>query len=359
MSSSQNRQRDARCAGLALARIGDLGLTPSPNAYVVFFTYFEGASTELNRQLDHIFLNNLPISDKTVTELYNQFCLKSDETFILSQLAGSVADELGKLLGIIGDAGRNTSEYKTTLESASDRLSANVGSTDVRDIISRVLVETQSVVAHSQMLERKLIDSASTINSLSEELTSVRREAITDPLTGLANRAEFQRVMTAAMQAADCSLSQLCLLVVDIDHFKRVNDTYGHIVGDKILKLTATTLQNNIKGKDLAARFGGEEFVVVLCDAGIEQGKRIAEVLRKAVSEQAIVRKSTGERKGNVTVSIGVAEFAFGDTSETLIERADRALYLAKNSGRNQVKTEDDLEDAAGSPDDLLAPAAG
>jgi diguanylate cyclase len=123
----------------------------------------------------------------------------------------------------------------------------------------------------------------------------------------------------------------------DIDHFKRFNDTYGHVVGDQALRLIAAAMSRAVRDQDTPARYGGEEFAVVLPNTSLDQAVAAAENLRRAIMEKKVVKRSTGEDLGRITVSIGVAQFQFTDSAQSFIERADGHLYAAKRTGRNRV----------------------
>ena len=134
----------------------------------------------------------------------------------------------------------------------------------------------------------------------------------------------------------------MTLLLCDIDHFKKFNDTWGHQTGDQVLRLVASCLAENVKGRDTAARYGGEEFGVLLRGTGLEAAAKVAEQIRQTVETKKLVKKSTGDILGNITISIGVAQFAPGDTIEAVVRRADACLYGAKQNGRNLVICEND-----------------
>ena len=133
-------------------------------------------------------------------------------------------------------------------------------------------------------------------------------------------------------------------MMTDIDHFKNFNDTYGHLTGDQVLRLVAMSVKQNVKGQDIAARYGGEEFAVVLPNTVLRSAITVADHIRRAVMTKELMKRSTGEHLGRVTISIGVATLHKGDTAQTLIERADACLYAAKRNGRNRVICETDPE---------------
>ncbi|KKC38870.1 response regulator PleD [Devosia epidermidihirudinis] len=160
--------------------------------------------------------------------------------------------------------------------------------------------------------------------------------AVTDDMTGLYNRRYFERHLTVMLGKAQSQDRDMALMILDIDHFKAVNDTYGHDVGDAVLKEFSARMKRNIRGVDLACRFGGEEFVVMMPDTDVQQADVVAERVRQAISERGF-DVGVG-RPLSVTVSVGVALYEGGtDTPESLIKRADVALYRAKHEGRNRV----------------------
>jgi two-component system cell cycle response regulator len=161
--------------------------------------------------------------------------------------------------------------------------------------------------------------------------------AITDQLTGLHNRRYMSRHLDNLLNNAKRNERPLAFVIMDIDHFKQVNDTYGHDMGDEVLKEFAGRIGANVRGIDLACRYGGEEFVVVMPDTDVNFAYTIAERLRQTV-EANPVKISRAPGTLNVTVSIGIAKMEGpDDTAEALLHRADQALYRAKRSGRNRV----------------------
>jgi diguanylate cyclase len=207
-------------------------------------------------------------------------------------------------------------------------------------MIKGILTETKAMEAHNQRLRAEVEASSSEIKQLKDSLADARRDAMTDPLTGLANRKAFDRKLREESQQARASRDPVSLVMCDIDHFKRVNDTHGHQVGDQVLKLVAQTLRQCVKCQDIAARYGGEEFAVILPQTNVLGAAAVAEFVRRTVESKKIVRKGSGDTLGSVTMSFGVASLTAGESAESLIERADRALYAAKQNGRNRVSTD-------------------
>lgn len=173
----------------------------------------------------------------------------------------------------------------------------------------------------------------------------LERLAYTDGLTGLLNRRSFTELGTVEIRRAKRHQRPLALLMIDIDHFKKVNDTYGHHCGDDVIRALAGCCRSHLRKSDLIGRIGGEEFVAFLPETELRGAAGLAERLRKAIAESIV---ETDGNKIRYTISVGVAVLSAADDGlETLLERSDVALYRAKNCGRNCVRTENDLDPAS------------
>ncbi len=166
----------------------------------------------------------------------------------------------------------------------------------------------------------------------------------TDVLTGLANRLEMLNQLEVEQKRSERHQKTFSLILGDIDHFKLVNDTYGHLAGDRVLRQIAAQLRDNLRTEDVCARWGGEEFMILLPETSLEQAVVVAEKLAAAVREKAITWEQQSIR---LTMSFGVGEFAAGKSIDAFIQRVDNALYAAKNAGRNRVEVAELQEQAA------------
>jgi diguanylate cyclase len=202
-------------------------------------------------------------------------------------------------------------------------------------IVAGLIGDTQQMQRVAAEFTERFESNAKEVATLQARLKEAESDAFADPLTGLSNRRGFDR-HTQSCGETPGSLAGSALLFVDIDHFKAVNDKFGHVLGDKVLRAVASVIRASIKGRDIAARFGGEEFVVLLPDTTLEGARALAEQIRAALGKGR-VRDAQGTSIGQVTVSIGIARAKSADTIESLLERADAALYAAKRAGRNQI----------------------
>ena len=175
------------------------------------------------------------------------------------------------------------------------------------------------------------------VEQLEDCLKLAREESSRDQITGLANRRHFYQLLDETILKASESEEPTSLLVADIDHFKAFNDTYGHIAGDSALRYVASCIKSGIKNQDTAARIGGEQFAVILPHTGLDHAVGLAERIRHLIHSRTLVKKTTKENMGNISVSIGVTELLAEDTALSLLDRADMCMYAAKKAGRNQV----------------------
>ncbi|MHB8811972.1 MAG: GGDEF domain-containing protein [Steroidobacteraceae bacterium] len=205
----------------------------------------------------------------------------------------------------------------------------------MHEVIAQLLNETLAMQISTRALSQQLEARANEVAILTEQLERVQTEALLDPLCGLKNRRGLER---SAQSILDAGLSGTALLIADVDHFKRVNDTYGHVFGDKVLRAIAGTMQANIKGRDIAARIGGDEFAALLPQTTLQGALALGEYIRAAVADGRIHRGDGKDIVGSFTLSIGVAVRNPGEPFEDLMERADAALYAAKRDGRNCIR---------------------
>ena len=255
---------------------------------------------------------------------------------------------------LIGETRSNASGYGAHLSGATSELGGLAGNEQALRVISRLVSETQNLLSKTAGIEKRLVAASDRVNELSAELETARREAATDQLTGLANRREFdERLAQGIAQASDNGQS-VALVLFDLDHFKKFNDTKGHLVGDQVLRHVGRQTARAVRDGDTAARYGGEEFALILPGASLESARTIAERLRVTFDLNPLIRRDTREEIGHVTISAGVAVLRHGESGESFIERADRALYTAKKKGRNRVVTEVLL----GAPEPAAAKAA-
>lgn len=348
--SEQEFRRALGYANSAIDLLKRATIPPYPQFYELLYTYATGINPALNARINAIFRDGHANAD-IAERLYNEFLKAQDADARISSVSERMSHRIVAIHDAIDTAMTTANAYSATLQVAGGDLGADqLDGVRLRELANTLLAETRRMQDANNLLEMNLAASRDDIEALQRDLDDVRREALLDPLTKVYNRKAFDDGLLRAIGRAQESGDHLCLMLIDIDHFKRFNDTWGHQTGDQVLRLVAMTLKSNIKGKDIAARYGGEEFAAVLPDTDLEGAMILADNIRKAIQAKELLKRSTNEKLGRVTASFGVALYRPEDTPSSLIERADRCLYAAKHRGRNLVVGENDLKD-----DDIVA----
>ena len=339
----EDHRSTARCATAAVDFMDRHAITPNPRNYALWYAYESGANPELCRAIEGLRQKGEQLDDETSERLYEQFLSLSQPLFTIEQTGDEMSELLHQTRADLEDAGLDTEAFGHTLSELSDDLADAEEIGDLKLLINSIVVETQRMETRNRDLEARLGQTSENIGSLNQRLEAATRESLTDGLTDLGNRKAFDDGLKAETALAESDGTPLCLIMMDIDHFKTFNDDHGHLLGDQVLKLVAKTLVANLKGRDCAARYGGEEFAVILPKTALLQGIEVAEMLRVRMSESKLTRRVSGEEIGRITLSLGVAAYRPGEHRSDLLDRADAALYAAKNGGRNRVASELDL----------------
>jgi diguanylate cyclase len=221
-----------------------------------------------------------------------------------------------------------------------DRLTKVDSIQDIREVVGEIVERTKTLGHFGKSFSNKLKEATHALETLKKDFEQVKTEATIDPLTGVANRKLFNNTLSSLTEEAVKDNFPLSLLLIDIDHFKRFNDEHGHLIGDEVLKFVAKKIRDLVKGGDLVARFGGEEFTVILPETALEGARIVGENIRKFFAKSSLKTKTTSLVLGNITVSIGISTFRPGDSPEAMIRRSDQALYAAKKAGRNRIADE-------------------
>lgn len=348
MKSAQGSEQTNEFAKFALLMMEEENIDPTPQNYAVWYSYASKANPKLERILD-THLDKKTLTGELCADIFAKFLAPVDKTAQVGALADKLEAEMGTAISLIDRAGQDAARYGEALESAGDEIENTKSDHDLSRVVGRLLSETRSAVDQTRAVEGQLSQAAAEIQQLRKELETAQTEANVDALTGLANRKNFDSMLARGTEEAKKDNHPLSLLVLDVDHFKKFNDTYGHQVGDQVLKLLGAVLKNNVKGQDTAARYGGEEFAVILPNTSLDNALKVAETIRVQVAGKSVVQRNSGEKLGQITISIGVAQYLRGEPMEQVIHRADQALYCAKGTGRNRVVSERELKKATAS----------
>jgi diguanylate cyclase len=321
---------------LAVSLLAGHRIPPSPLNYRVGYDYVAGRDETLIQALNELVENPEQLSRKNLWALYRKFYVQDERA--LNMMRQEFRRIVLNAKGEFERSGGHLSHYATTLGRFAEILDPAMPAELMETEVQKVIDYTAAAEKAQRHLESHLNTLISEVELLRQELFQIKEESLTDCLTGIPNRKAFEAALAQIIYASREQKAKFCVLLADIDYFKQFNDTHGHLVGDKVLRFVASTLKRCLKGRDTAARYGGEEFAIILPETDLSGGAVVAEQIRAAVSGGQLVDKENETTYGKITVSIGVAEFYRSDLPNTLIQRADRGLYIAKERGRDRVE---------------------
>lgn len=336
MKFAENTGQAAEYLRQAIPLMVKHNIPPNPLNYALWYTYVSNRVPELNQELDKTLTTYGTCPNLVGEQMFRQHMIKDEVDSAENVQAGLIAlvNDLHEHASVTAEETKN---YSDTLQDSLEALQADDGQAlPLESIIQTLARKTQDISDSTQRFQARIDDAQSEIESLKAELEKTRQDARVDPLTGLFNRRVFETELGTLLYSGNAGA--VTLVMVDVDHFKKFNDTYGHLMGDKVLQYVGKLLRDFCPEPMLAVRYGGEEFAVIMPALTASKSAELANALREKIQAIRIKQKKSGEVISSITASFGVAESRQEDSINTLIERADKALYSAKEGGRNQVK---------------------
>lgn len=313
---------------------------PTALNFELWLHYVTAKDGDVAAEIDTVLQSGAPFTDQVGEQIAANHLPAAKLSGEILDAGKSLSEELDSVHRAIESARETSETYSQQLATATRSLEEQ--DTDaVRTMVENLSVATRKVREENQALESQLADTTNELGRLREHLEQVRRDAMTDALTALANRKAFDESLDRTCAQAEARGEPATLAVVDIDHFKIFNDTWGHQTGDQVIRYVASVLGRVATGARIAARYGGEEFAVIFPGEKKDVALAALEAAREEISSRILKRRSTNEDLGAITISTGIAEHRPGDAPATLLERADGALYAAKRSGRNRTSLAD------------------
>lgn len=331
-------------ASQVIEEMHTIKLPVSAKTYHVWFGHRVGWYPEMSIEIERARLREKGVTENFCNDLYAKYIATDKRSDALREAQSSARQLIESVVGDVQGSSGTASHYRIELNQLIEKLGEATDVKAVREVVKGLIDQTSKMATASDGLKKNLQQATSDIDRLREEMNQLEQENLTDPLTRLNNRKALERHFKICFDAFETSGDPFSVLMIDVDHFKSFNDTYGHDVGDAVLRSVSTTLSDTGHPAAIPHRYGGEEFCVLVSGCNLDEAVQIGEEIRKQIEGRQLMIARTGQKITAITVSVGVSLSTPSDTADTLIQRADNALYLAKDSGRNNVKCEKDLK---------------
>jgi diguanylate cyclase len=323
-------ERSAELLRMALPLMSRQLTALHPISYAVWYEYVAQTNPPLRAAVDAAMGEHGSLDEARTRSIFRRHVMEIDP-----DTAERVSDGFERVLSGMSEtasrAGSRTAQYGRSLERLREVLAP-----EAAPLAREVIDETQHMIGAIAQLQQELAESRREIEDLRVEVRRARHESLVDALTGLANRRAFDQQVAACLAGADAAAAETSLIVSDVDHFKRINDSYGHAFGDQVLQAIGKVLQAIAPPQALVARIGGEEFALLLPGLGAAAASQVAERARATIAGSR-VRRGAEPTPERVTVSLGVACSSPGESPQALLARADEAMYASKRGGRDRV----------------------
>ena len=313
---------------------------PKPRAYEVWYTYVTGEDPALSARLESELIKSDVVDLVTIEQLYQDHFLQKRLSNSMNRIGDELDAGLRETLGVIRDGLGSNQRFLASLGQAQDKIASASRNHDAKRVVMNLLELGREHATQTATVSGELTKARAQVLELQRELHRLRDTAYLDHLTQISNRRHMDEVLAREIDIAESTSQPLSFALADLDNFKALNDTHGHMIGDAVLKHFAGLLKHSIKGQDIPARYGGEEFAIIFPKTTLFGAARVSDAIRKAFHETEFVLSRDQSPIGRLSVSFGVTQFLPGEATSHLLRRADDLLYQAKRRGRNRVETD-------------------
>ncbi|MGR3715434.1 MAG: GGDEF domain-containing protein [Thermohalobaculum sp.] len=330
----------ARLAAKAMEHAHRHRSPPRPRAYEVWYTYVAGDDPVLRARVDSELIKTDVVDLDTIEQIYEEHFLHKRLSKGMTRIGDELDAGLRDTIAVVRDSLGSTQRFLASLKQAQSQISKVSRNHDAKRVVMELLDLGQTHAAQTEVVNAELTKARTQVLELQRELHRLRDSAYLDHLTQIPNRRHMDEVLEREITLANANGQPLSFALGDLDHFKGLNDNYGHAVGDAVLRHFAGLIKNNIKGQDTPARYGGEEFAIIFPKTSVFGAGHVTDKIRELLNGTDIILSRDRSSIGRVSVSFGVTQLLSSDSMAELIRRADGLLYRAKALGRNRVETD-------------------
>jgi len=343
MTKTLGRKQAAHLCHRAIDLIWQTGALPTPTNFELFYAHALGSNKALSEAVEQMLSEQGALTSLEADKLYETYLAPGSEGEDIQAIGGKLDGEIEQVMKIVQEAVNSTDAFDVSLDQVNSGLGDGSDPERVKRVVATLVQATKKMGQGNLDLKERLAESAKQVDQVKRELDAVRSESLTDALTGVANRKSFDMTLDKEIAKAKSKGLPMLLPMIDLDHFKQFNDSFGHQAGDAVLKMAAGLFKKEVRDCDHVARYGGEEFALISPVTKPEEAIEVAERIRHSLMKKEFIIRSTGESMGKITISTGIGILKSEDSAQALIKRADACLYAAKHEGRNCVLCETNL----------------
>ncbi len=322
----------------AVAKMRDHAIAPHPVNYTLWYSYMGGALPDLNQALEKLLASPRGYSDALAQGIFHQHITGRQAQTNQKALLG-ITEVAASLLQRLNGSLEDSAEFDQVLSENLQLLRDMDAGGELAAVVDLVAKSAEAMAVANRAFRQKTEAAKQEVDQLKVKLQATEKLATKDGLTQLYNRTAFDRQLAQLLSKDEVAVST-ALILLDLDHFKRFNDDYGHLIGDRVLQKAGEIIQLCVPDNTICARYGGEEFALLVTNTSLEGATGVAEEVRKHMERLRVRLKNTNDVLSNITGSFGVALYKVGEGAMGFIDRADKALYRAKDSGRNRVEVD-------------------
>nr|WP_070960330.1 GGDEF domain-containing protein [Hyphomonas sp. Mor2] len=328
-----------RCKA-AFQEIQKHGTPPDPTTYALWYAYVARTPPAVTVAVDKLLASGRALDRYELAEIHREFLADNSADAAQEAIGKEFEESIQDVSELIKSGMSQNAEFCSTLHGIETSTQKQDANGDFKAMLSQLVSESLKMAEASSRLSQGLLQTQERVKKLNDELEQARKQSMLDPLTAVCNRRAFEDRMNWQIEDARENGSTFCLVLADLDEFKRVNDTYGHQTGDEVLKKFASLLFEHTKGQDLVARYGGDEFAIILPNIEITSAYNLMVSIKHKFEGTRMPSNSGHAGLASATASFGISGYKDRRSSEDMVAGADTALSRAKTTGRNRVCAE-------------------